>query len=184
MAGIDMTAANEVGAAFAKKAVFTGSFDPFTKGHLDIVRRAARIFDEITVAICVNTEKSGGMFTPEERILIAENSIETLKMEVNCTIKSEICPNLLADFAAERGIGVIIRGARTAGEFEYEVQMAEVNRALAGLESVIFPASPELAFISSTVARDMIIYGRPEVALADGAAELACRLMAEKSGKS
>ena len=163
-----------------KRAVFTGSFDPFTKGHLDIVARAARIFDEITVAVCVNTEKAGGMFTPEERVHIAEESVKTLELEGICTIKSEICPNLLADFASERGIGTIIRGARTAAEFEYESAMAEVNRALAGLDTVIFPASPELSFISSTVARDMIIYGRPELALDGGALRAVCAITAEK----
>ena len=163
-----------------KKAVFTGSFDPFTKGHLDIVRRAATIFDEITVAICVNTEKVGGMFSPAERLLIAEASTKSLEKETECLIKSEICPNLLADFARERGIGVIIRGARTSTEFEYEVQMAEVNRALAGLETVIFPACPELSFISSTVARDMIIYGRPEVAMAEGAEAILREIMKDR----
>ena len=160
-----------------KKAVFTGSFDPFTKGHLDIVARAAGIFDEVTVAICVNTEKAGGMFLPEERVLIAEKSINSLKLETNVTIKSEICPELLADFARAREISVIVRGARSSSEFEYEVMMAEVNRSLAGLETVIFPADPSLAFISSTVARDMIIYGRPEIAMADGAIDVVRQIM-------
>lgn len=153
-----------------KKAVFTGSFDPFTKGHLDIVARAAKIFGDITVAICVNTEKAGGMFTPEERVLIAEASLKELQNKENCKIKSEICPKLLADFARERGIDVIVRGARSAGEFEYEAALAEVNRALAGLETVILPSSPEVAFISSAVARDMIIYGNPLIAVTPGAA--------------
>lgn len=165
-----------------RRAVFTGSFDPFTKGHLDIVRRAARMFDEITVAVCVNTEKAGGMFSPEERVVIAEASTKTLRSEADCIVKSEICPDLIADFARERGIGVIIRGARTSTEFEYEVQMAEVNRALAGLETVILPASPELAFISSTVARDMIIYGRPEVAMADGTEDVIRALRDSRRG--
>ena len=159
-----------------KKAIFSGSFDPFTKGHLDIVERASKIFDEITVAICVNTEKSGGMFTPEERILVAEESLKLLKLESNCTIKSEICPSLLADFARSREISVIIRSARSASEFEYETAMAEVNRSLAGLETVILPADPALSHISSTVARDMILYGRPEIAIADGAVETVMKL--------
>ncbi len=166
-----------------RKAIFTGSFDPFTKGHLDIVVRAARIFDEITVAVCVNTEKAGGMFTPDERVRIAEKSIKSANLEDNCIIKSEICPNLLADFAHSRGIDIIIRGARTAAEFEYEVQMAEVNRALSGLESVIFPASAELAFISSTVARDMIIYDRPEVAMADGTGDLIREILSRRKSQ-
>ena len=163
-----------------KKAIFSGSFDPFTKGHLDIVERASKIFDEILVAVCVNTAKAGGMFTPEERVLIAEASLESLKMETNCMIKSEICPDLLADFAKSREISVIIRSARSASEFEYETMMAEVNRSLAGLETVIFPAAPELAHISSTVARDMILYGRPEIAIADSAVETVKRLKNRK----
>ena len=166
-----------------KKAVFTGSFDPFTKGHLDIVRRAAALFDEVTVAVCVNTEKSAsggrGMFTPEERVAIAEASVSGAAPD-GCVIKTEICPGLLADFARERGIGFIIRGARGSAEFEYEASMAEVNRALSGLETVIFPASPELSFISSTVARDMMIYGRGEVAMAEAGRRVADVILAER----
>ena len=157
------------------KAVFTGSFDPFTKGHLDVVKRAARIFDEVTVAICVNTEKSGGMFTPEERVRIAEAS--TLGTD---NVKSEICPSLLADFIRERGIGVIIRGSRAPSEFEYETVMADVNRAIADIDTVIFPARPELGFISSTVARDMILYGHPEIAMAEGAIPVIEEIMSGK----
>ncbi len=160
-----------------KKAVFTGSFDPFTKGHLDIVRRAAQIFDEITVAVCVNTEKAGGMFSSEERVAIIEASVSMLSGVGDCVIKAEVCPSLLADFAEERGIGCIIRGARGSGEFEYETMMAEVNRALAGLDTVIFPASPELAFVSSTVARDMLIYGRGEIAMPEGGKSAAERIL-------
>ena len=162
------------------KAVFTGSFDPFTKGHLDVVERAARIFDEVTIAICVNTEKSGGMFTPEERVRIAEASVGDCAARTGCRIRSEICPSLLADFIRERGIGVIIRGSRAPSEFEYETVMADVNRAIADIDTVIFPARPELGFISSTVARDMILYGHPEIAMAEGAIGVIREIMSGK----
>ena len=157
------------------KAVFTGSFDPFTKGHLDLVKRAALIFDEIIIAICVNTEKSGGMFTPEERVRIADASTRGMN-----NVRSEICPSLLADFIRERGCGVIIRGSRSPSEFEYETVMADVNRAIADIDTVIFPARPELGFISSTVARDMILYGHPEIAMAEGAIPVITEIMSGK----
>lgn len=164
-----------------RSAVFTGSFDPFTNGHLDIVERAAAIFDRLTVAICVNTEKgAGGMFTPEERLRIAEASVRGCRTRTGERVRSEICPSLLAEFIRERGIGVIIRGSRGAAEFEYETVMADVNRAVGGIETVILPARPELSFISSTVARDMIKYGRAEVAMAEEALLTVEEIMARK----
>ncbi len=149
-----------------KKAVFTGSFDPITKGHADIIVRAAALFDELTVAVCCNTEKKSGMFSADERLklvcaVIAETGLSN--------VKAEICEGLLSDFAVSRGIGTIVRGARSASEFEAEAQLSEINRALAGLETVVFPARPELSHQSSTFARDMILYGRAELALTDAA---------------
>lgn len=159
------------------RAFFTGSFDPFTKGHLDIVERAAAIFDEVIITICANTEKSTGMFTPDERAAIIDDSVRgSLLLRGKC-VKSEICPSLLAGFICEHGGGVIIRGSRSSSEFEYESSLADVNRAIAGIDTLIFPALPHLAFISSTVARDMLLYGRPEIAICDGAIDTALRFM-------
>lgn len=165
------------GGDVSARAFFTGSFDPFTKGHLDIVERASRVFDEIIITICANTEKSTGMFTPDERLAIADASVAGSEILRGKNVKSEICPSLLAGFIGEHGGGVIIRGSRGGGEFEYESAMADVNRALAGIDTVIFPATPEIAYISSTVARDMLLYGRPEIALCDGAAALAAEIL-------
>lgn len=145
-----------------KKAVFTGSFDPITKGHVDIICRAAHIFDEVTVAICCNTEKKSGMFSADERLTLVNAAILETGLS---NVRAEICGGLLSAFAKERGIEVIVRGARGASEFEAEANLAKINYELDGLETVVFPAKPELSHQSSTFARDMIIYGREELAL-------------------
>lgn len=145
-----------------KRAVFSGSFDPVTLGHADIIKRAATVFDEVMVAICCNTEKRGGMFSPEERLEFVDSVISELGLT---NVKAEICGGLLSDFAKERGIEIIVRGARGGSEFEAEAELAKINGELGELETLIFPAKPELAHQSSTFARDMILYGRSELAL-------------------
>ncbi len=152
-----------------KKAVFSGSFDPITKGHLDVITRAAKIFDELYVAVCYNTQKGGGMFTPEERLTLINAALGELEFEG--TVKAEICEGLLAEYAAARGIDTIVRGVRSASEYEWETAMAEMNRDLGSLETVVFPTRPELAHHSSTYCRDMIIYGREDMVLPSAVAE-------------
>ncbi|MCD8311889.1 MAG: pantetheine-phosphate adenylyltransferase [Firmicutes bacterium] len=151
-----------------KTAVYSGSFDPVTKGHIDIIRRAAPLFERLIVAVCANTEKSGGMFSPEERLALVNAALdgEELKPE---NVTAEICPGMLADFARERGAGCIVRGVRGGAEYEYEAELAKINLEIGGLETIFLPAAPELAHQSSTFARDMILYGRAELALPKGA---------------
>jgi len=132
-----------------KKGLFPGSFDPFTKGHADIVKRALLLFDEVVIAIGYNEQKTGWM-PVEERV----KTIRQLYAdEPHITVESYT--GLTVDFAQQHSITAIIRGVRTVADFEYELQMADVNRQLTGIETVLLPASPQLASISSSVVREL-----------------------------
>ena len=123
------------------KVLFPGSFDPFTLGHDDIVRRALMLFDEVVVAIGYNEQKSG--WKPVEP-----------------RVRVESYTGLTVDFAKEQGITAIIRGVRTTKDFEYELQMADMNRRLTGIETILLPASPEFASLSSSLVRELARFGR------------------------
>ena len=136
------------------KVLFPGSFDPFTLGHDDIVRRALTLFDEVVVAIGYNEQKSG--WKPvEERIA----SIRKL-YEDEPRVRVESYTGLTVDFAKEQGITAIIRGVRTTKDFEYELQMADMNRRLTGIETILLPASPEFASLSSSLVRELARFGQ------------------------
>lgn len=131
------------------KGLFPGSFDPFTKGHADIVKRALQLFDEIVIAVGYNEQKTCWM-SVEERV----KTIRQLYAdEPRITVESYT--GLTADFAQEHGVTAIIRGVRSVADFEYELQMADVNRQLTGIETVLLPASPQLASISSSIIREL-----------------------------
>ena len=137
-----------------KKGLFPGSFDPFTRGHADIVKRALGLFDEVIIAVGYNESKKGWL-TPEERV----RTISKLYAdEPRITVESYT--GLTVDFAREHGVTAIIRGVRTTADFEYEMQMADVNRQLAGIETILLPASPQLASLSSSVVRELAHLGR------------------------
>lgn len=131
------------------KGLFPGSFDPFTKGHADIVKRALQLFDEIVIAVGYNEQKTGWM-SVEERVKIIR---QLYADEPRITVESYT--GLTADFAQEHGVTAIIRGVRSVSDFEYELQMADVNRQLTGIETVLLPASPQLASISSSIVREL-----------------------------
>lgn len=133
--------------------LFPGSFDPFTLGHADIVKRALALFDEVVIAIGYNEQKNG--WKPvEERVA----SIKKIYAD-EPRIKVESYTGLTADFAKERGINAIIRGVRTTKDFEYEMQMADVNRQLTGIETILLPASPQFASLSSSLVRELAHFG-------------------------
>ncbi len=136
------------------KVLFPGSFDPFTLGHADVVKRALGIFDEIVIAVGYNENKTGWM-PVEERV----NSIRKLYTDEPRVIV-ESYTGLTVDYAKERGITTIIRGVRTTADFEFEMQLADVNRQLTGIETVLFPASPQLASLTSSVVRELAHFGR------------------------
>ena len=135
-------------------ALFPGSFDPFTLGHADIVGRALKLFDEIVVAVGYNEQKQGWL-PVEERVA----AIRKLYKD-EPRIRVESYTGLTVDFAKAQGAAAIVRGVRTMADFEYEMQMADVNRRLTGIETLLLPASPELASLSSTVVRELARFGR------------------------
>ena len=133
--------------------LFPGSFDPFTLGHADIVKRALNLFDEVVIAVGYNENKTGWM-PVEERV----NAIRKLYAD-EPRVKVESYTGLTVDFAKDNGITAIIRGVRTTADFEYEVQLADVNRQLTGIETILLPASPQFASLSSTVVRELAHFG-------------------------
>ena len=133
--------------------LFPGSFDPFTLGHADIVQRALGLFGEVVIAVGYNEQKSGWM-PVEERIAAIKKLYAD---EPRITVESYT--GLTADFARERGITAIVRGVRTTKDFEYEMQMADVNRQLTGIETILLPASPQLASLSSSLVRELAHFG-------------------------
>ena len=138
-------------------AVCSGSFDPITLGHLDIIRRAAACFDKVCVCVSSNAEKKNQMFTPEQKLLLVQTAVADLP-----NVEAELGPGLLADFAVEHGANVIVRGVRNATDFDVEYQLALINRGIyPQLESMLLPASPEYQHFSSSMAREMIRYRQP-----------------------
>lgn len=138
-------------------AVCSGSFDPITLGHLDIIRRAAACFDKVYVCVSPNASKKNQMFTPEEKLELVKVAVEDLD-----NVVAELYQGLLADYAVERGANVIVRGVRNATDFDVEYQLAQINSGIhPGLETMILPASPQYQHFSSSMAREMIRYGQP-----------------------
>jgi pantetheine-phosphate adenylyltransferase len=135
-------------------AVFPGTFDPITRGHEDIVRRAADIFDRVIIAMGRNTKKQS-LFPLEERLAwIREIFKDDPRIEV------DTYDELTVEYCRRKGANFIVRGLRTSGDFEYEAHLAQVNRKLdSSIETIFLITNPELSNISSTVVRDIIIYG-------------------------
>ncbi|MBO7467031.1 MAG: pantetheine-phosphate adenylyltransferase [Bacteroidaceae bacterium] len=137
------------------KAIFPGTFDPFTIGHADIVRRSLSFADEIIIAVGINVAKH----TIEERDKRLEAIRKLFSDEPRVTITSY--DGLTADFAREMGADVIIRGVRNIADYEYERNMADINRHLTNIETVLLFSSPELAYVSSSMVRELIQLGKP-----------------------
>lgn len=137
-----------------KVALFPGSFDPFTLGHLDVLRSALKLFDKVIVAVGYNSSKSG-FFSPEQRVEIIKEATAGLE---NVEVSSYT--GLTVDFCKEVGAGCIVRGLRTTTDFELESVIAQANRNMAPeILSLFIPAGHEFSFISSTVVRDVLING-------------------------
>ena len=137
-----------------KKAIFPGSFDPFTIGHYDIVKRGLKLFDEIVISIGRNSTKKE-TFPIRER----EEAIRKIfKDEPRISVQIYDC--LTVDFAREVGAQFILRGVRCVQDFEYERNMAEANKELGGIETILLYTRPEYAHISSTLVRDLYSYNK------------------------
>ena len=140
-----------------RTAICSGSFDPITLGHLDIIRRAAACFDRVCVCVSPTAEQKNQMFTPEEKLLLVRTAVEDLP-----NVEAELWPGLLADFAVDHGATAIVRGVRNTSDFDVEYQMALINQGIhPGLETMLLPASAAYQHFSSSMAREMIRYGQP-----------------------
>jgi len=134
-------------------AICPGSFDPVTHGHLDVIGRAAALFDEVIVAVGRNSAKNY-LFTLDERLdLMREVTGEWPNVSV------EVLDGLLVDFARARGAGVLVKGLRFASDFDFELQMAHINAVVGSVETVMLPASSQWATLSSTMIREVASYG-------------------------
>lgn len=140
-----------------RTAICSGSYDPVTLGHLDIIRRAAACFDFVRVCVSPNAEKHHSMFQPEQRLLLVQTAIAELP-----NVRAELFDGLLAEYAGRYENGVIVRGVRNSTDFDLEYQMARINRSIcSGPETLFLPASPEYQHVSSSMAREMIRYHQP-----------------------
>ena len=137
-----------------KIAIFPGTFDPFTIGHMSLVERALNMLDEIVIAIGVNEAKSQ-YFSVEERLHMLE---ELFRSNPRVKVLAYNC--LTVDLARECHAGFILRGIRSVNDFEYEKTIADVNRKISGVETLVLFTEPEHTHISSTIVRDLLRYGR------------------------
>ena len=137
-----------------KKAIFPGTFDPFTIGHFSVVRRALTFMDEIIIGIGVNDSKRT-WFSTEKRVEMIQKLFAG-----EPRIKVAAYSGLTIDFAKECGAEFIVRGIRTVSDFEYEETIADVNRKLAGVETILLFTEPELTSVSSTIVRELLKYGK------------------------
>ena len=135
-------------------ALCPGSFDPVTNGHLDIIERTARHFDEVIIAVIRNPQKSQSLFTLEERQKLL---MECLAHVPN--IRIEFFKGLLVEFARDHGATAIVKGLRAVSDFDYELQMAQMNHRLSGVDTLFMPTSPEFAFLSSSLVKQVATYG-------------------------
>ncbi|MEZ5305719.1 MAG: pantetheine-phosphate adenylyltransferase [Pyrinomonadaceae bacterium] len=141
-----------------KRAIFPGSFDPMTMGHLDIIERSLDLFDEIIIAVLNNPEKKP-MFSPEERCEIIGEVINRFEGR-NCRLMVESFEGLLVDFAKKRGAGCIVRGIRAVSDYEYELRMALMNRKLEPeIETVFLMAAEEYSYVSSRLLKQVFLLG-------------------------
>jgi pantetheine-phosphate adenylyltransferase len=136
-----------------RRCVCPGSFDPVTNGHLDVIERAGRLYDEVTVAIMINNSKRG-MFEVDERAELLREVTEGLG---NIVVDSH--HGLLVDYCRDHGIPVIVKGLRAVTDFDYELQMAQMNHRLTGVETLFVATSPEHSFLSSSLVKEVATYG-------------------------
>ena len=135
------------------KVVCPGSFDPVTNGHLDIIERAARLFDEVVVAVLVNDNKQG-LFSIEERIDLLDRATAHLP-----NVSTDSFKGLLVDFCTTHGIAAIVKGLRAVTDFDYELQMAQMNGALTDVDTMFIPTTPEYSFLASSLVKEVAKHG-------------------------
>jgi pantetheine-phosphate adenylyltransferase len=135
------------------RAVCPGSFDPVTIGHLDVIGRAAELYDGVVVAVGSNISKNA-LFSPDERVALLRESCEQWP-SVSVTLFS----GLLVDFCAANDVDVIVKGLRSGADYDYELAMAQMNRKLTGVDTAFLPTAPQLAYVSSSLVREVASLG-------------------------
>ncbi|MGN0234003.1 MAG: pantetheine-phosphate adenylyltransferase [Bacteroidaceae bacterium] len=138
----------------ARRFILAGSFDPFTIGHADLVTRALSLCDELLIGIGCNESKAGWI-PVDERVRALR---ELYSKESRVQVEAYSC--LTTDFAQSRGIECIVRGVRNINDYNFEVQMAEINRRLTGMETILLPCRPELGHVSSSLVRELVYFGK------------------------
>lgn len=154
------------------KAIYPGSFDPPTYGHLDVIERAARTFDELVVAVVVNPQKREPMFTLEEREAMIRESVAHL-----ANVRVEHFRGLLADYVKQQHADVIIKGLRVVSDFESEMSTALMNRALSDVDTMFLMSDQKYSFVSSSIVKEVFFLGGDVKALVP---EPVMRLMSAK----
>jgi pantetheine-phosphate adenylyltransferase len=136
-----------------RRCVCPGSFDPVTNGHVDVIERAARLYDEVIVAVLVNAAKSG-LFDVRERLEMLREATASFS-----NVRVDSFEGLLVDYCSDHGIRVAVKGLRAVTDFDYELQMSQMNHRLSGLETVFVTANPEYSFLSSSLVKDVATRG-------------------------
>jgi pantetheine-phosphate adenylyltransferase len=136
-----------------RRCVCPGSFDPVTNGHVDVIERAARLYDEVIVAVLVNAAKSG-LFDVRERIEMLGEATASFS-----NVRVDSFEGLLVDYCSDHWIRVAVKGLRAVTDFDYELQMSQMNHRLSGLETVFVTANPEYSFLSSSLVKDVATRG-------------------------
>ena len=137
-----------------KKAIFAGSFDPITNGHLDIIRRASKLLGELQIGILINPNKKA-LFTLEERVKLIEECTSDLE-----NVKVISFDGLLVKYCEKNGIDALVRGIRSAADVDYELQMAHMNRELdSSIETIFLPSNTKFSFISSSLIKEVLSFG-------------------------
>jgi pantetheine-phosphate adenylyltransferase len=136
-----------------RRCVCPGSFDPVTNGHLDVIERASRLFDEVVVAVLVNVSKRAA-FDVDERIEMLREVTSHLD-----GVRVESFQGLLVDFAKEHDIPAVVKGLRAVTDFDYELQMAQMNHRLTGLDTMFVATNPDYSYLSSSLIKEVVSYG-------------------------
>jgi pantetheine-phosphate adenylyltransferase len=136
-----------------RRAVCPGSFDPITNGHLDVIERASKLFDEVIVVVGVNNSKNR-LFETDERLEMIREATAGMP-----NVSVDVFRGLLVDFCRARGIQAIVKGLRAVSDFDYELQMGQMNRSLADVDTLFMPADPHYSFLSSSLVKEVATYG-------------------------